>query len=153
MKWKSRCVTSTSALLPENPVRYRTFGRLVSTRPSMCAPIIASRSAAMRAGRRSAIDCHRQHLDQAAQRQLVTVGAKSTDHRDSSIGERRAAPLGLTRVDVGEVYFDEWDFYGCQCIADRKTSVAVRAGVHERRIGTTAQRMNRIDNLPFAVVL
>src|SRR2546423_6260802 len=142
MKCTSRCVTSTSALVPENPVRYRTLGKLVRTNASMCAAIKDSRSAAMRAGRRSPIGGDRQTLHEASQRQLVTIGAESADYSKRGISQGRAATFRLTRVDVGEMYLHERDTDPGERVMYRETGVGVSAGIHERAIGLAAQRLH-----------
>ena len=38
-------------------------------------------------------------------------------------------------------------------VTNGKAGVAVRSRVHERAVGTTAQRVNRLDNLAFPIVL
>src|SRR6266487_3078229 len=134
MKCTSRCVTSSNALVPEKPVRYRTFGRLVSTSASMCAAVSASRSAVTRAGRRSAIDGNRQTLHQTTQCQLIAVRAEAANNGERGVGERRATTLRLARVDVGEMDFHEWNLYSRQRITDGEAGVTVSAGVHERPV-------------------
>src|SRR6186997_3032429 len=119
----------------------------------MCAVVSDSRSAAMRAGRRSPIGSDRKLFDESAQCQLVSVRAESADNCKCRIGEGRTTPLRLTRVDVRKMDFDEGDLYARQRIADGETGVAVRACVHERAISATTQRLHGIDDLALAVVL
>src|SRR5438045_7314863 len=153
MKCRSRRVTSTSALLPEKPVRYRTLGRLVSTSPSMGAAIRRSRSAAMRAGRRSDIHRELKTLYQSTQRQLVTIGAESANDRQRGIGQRRPPALRLAGVDVRQMHLDEWDFHSRQRIVNCQAGVAVGAGVYERAIDGPTQCLHRVDDLAFSIVL
>src|SRR5712672_901650 len=49
--------------------------------------------------------------------------------------------------------FDEGNLHAGKSIANRETRVAVCAGVHQRAIGATTQRVNRFDDFPFSVVL
>src|SRR2546423_6207304 len=126
MKCTSRCVTRTSALVPENPVRYRTFGRLLRTSASMCAAVRASLSAAMRVGRRSAMSHHRQTFYQPTQRELVAVRSKTADHGDGRVGERRATAVRLARKDVRQMHFDERNLHASERVTNCETGVAVR---------------------------
>src|SRR5689334_11109652 len=119
----------------------------------MCAAVSASLSAAIRAGRRSAIGDHRQSLHQAAQRQLVAVRSETANHGDGNVCDGRPTSLGLARVNVGEMHFDERNLYSSERITNRQTRVTVRPRVHQRAISATTQRLNRVDDIAFAVVL
>src|SRR3954471_5688995 len=119
----------------------------------MCAAVSAFLRAAMRAGRRSAIGNDRKSFHQTAQRELVTVGSKAADYRNRGVGQRRPPTLWLTSVDVGQVYFDERDFDAGQRVANGEAGMAVCARVYQRAVGTTAQRVHRLDDLAFAIVL
>src|SRR6185295_19180458 len=119
----------------------------------MCQAVMASRSAAMRAGRRSPMGCDRKPFDEPAQRQLVAVGAESANHRHRRVCQGRAATLRLARVDVGEMHFDEWNLHTRQRVANGEAGMAVRARVHQRAVGASAQRVHSVDDLTFAVVL
>src|SRR4051812_8666540 len=132
MKCRSRWVRRTSALDPEKPVRYRMFGRLVSTSASMCAAMSDSLSAATRAARRSAIGGALEALHQSAQSELIPVGAEAADHRQRRIGQRRVTPLGLARIDVGDVQLDERHADSDERVANRQAGVGVRRGVYHR---------------------
>src|ERR1700681_3695400 len=123
------------------------------TSASTWAAVIASRSAATRAGRRSGIGGDRKLLHQSAQRQLVTVRSKTADDGDCGIREGGVSSFRLTREDVGEMDFDEGNLHASESVANRETRVAVSTGVHQRAIRTTAQRVNRLDDFPLPVVL
>src|SRR5437868_9162878 len=119
----------------------------------MCAAVSESRSAAMRAGRRSAIGGDRKTFHETAQRQLVSVSAESADHCPRDIGQCRSPALRLARVDVGEMNFHKRDFYSRQRIANGEAGVAVRSGVDERTVSASTQRLHRVDDFPFSIVL
>src|ERR1700694_4720666 len=119
----------------------------------MCAAVSDSRNAAMRAGRRSVTRRYRKRFHQSAQAQLVPIGTESTDHSESGVGQSRVTPLRLAREDVGQMDFDERDLYSGERVADGEAGVAVRAGVDERTIGSAAQSLDRIDDIPFPIVL
>src|SRR5438309_10947605 len=110
-----------------------------------------SRSAARRAGRRSAISPP--SPDEAPQRQLISVGAESGDYGDGCIGERRPAAFRLPRKDVREMHLDERNARPRERVPDGETRVRIRAGIHERPIGLPTQRVNGADQLALAVVL
>src|SRR5437868_7119884 len=119
----------------------------------MCAAISDSRSAAMRAGRRSDIRRDRKTLYQSTQRQLVTIGAESANDGQRGIGQRRAPPLRLAGVDVRQMHLDEWDLHSRQRIVNCQAGVAVGAGVDERAIDAPTQCLHRIHDLAFSIVL
>src|SRR4029079_15852779 len=80
----SRALTKSSALEPENPVRYRMLAGLVTSKPSRCAAVRPPASAAIRRGRES--DTGGESSRQSAKRQLVSVCSESRYH---SHGGRR----------------------------------------------------------------
>src|SRR5689334_8966146 len=63
------------------------------------------------------------------------------------------APLGFATVDVRDVHFDKWHRNAGQSIPNRKTRVAVRSSVHDSAVDTSAEPMNVLDELSFAVSL
>src|ERR1700674_3847094 len=119
----------------------------------MCAVVSDSRSAAMRAGRRSATRRHRKEFHQTPQCQLVTIRPEATDDSERGIGQRRVTTLRLPCVDVGQMDFDEWNLYSRERVTDGEAGVTVRSGVDERPVEATTQSVNRIDDLSFPIVL
>src|SRR5450759_2126976 len=107
----------------------------------------------MRVRRRSAIGGNRKTLHQSAKSELVAVRAEAADDGERRIGQRRAAALGLAGVDVGEMDFHERNLHSRQRVANGQAGVAVRSRVHERAVGAPAQGVNRLDDLPFPIVL
>src|SRR6478735_12664554 len=98
---------------------------LVRTSASIWAALMASRSAAMRAGRRSAMGGNRKTLHQPAQSELIAVRPESANHCDSDVGQRRASTLRLAGVDVGEMNLHERNLHSGQRVADRETGMAI----------------------------
>src|SRR5712691_11853529 len=95
----------SSALDPENPLRYRTFAAPVTRRPSRCADEIPSASAAIRRWRRSVMRGHMRH--QTTQCELVAKHTEPTHNAHGGVGKHRVPTLGLARVDVRDVHLDE----------------------------------------------
>src|SRR3954467_9944939 len=98
MRTTAREETNSSALEPENPVRYRMFGRLVTRSPSTCAAVRPSTSADSRRLRESGTSGERP--GQPAKRELVAVCPESADGADGCRRKHRVPPLGFTRVHV-----------------------------------------------------
>src|SRR5467141_224541 len=119
----------------------------------MCAAVSASRSAATRGERRSAIDGNRKALHQSAQRQLVAVSAESADHGYCGIGQHRAPAFGFAGVDVGEMHFNKRNLHRGERIVNGEAGVTVSSRVHERAVGTSAQGVNHLYDLPFPIAL
>src|SRR5689334_23065903 len=119
----------------------------------MCAAVMASRKAAMRAERRSAIGGHRQTLHQNAKRQLIPVRPEPANHRPCDHSQSGATALRLARVVFGEMDFDEGNLYPGQCIADGEAGVAVCTRIHECAIGPSTQRVHCFDDLSLSIVL
>ena len=63
------------------------------------------------------------------------------------------ATLGLPRIDVREVHFHERHRDPRQRIAHRERRVRVRRRIDEHPIGVPTERLDRLDQLAFAVVL
>ena len=116
------------------------FGRLVTSSPSTCAAVrpIGERGEAAPAADQPSSG-HRDALHEAAQRQLVAVRAETADHADRRGREHRVTTLGLARVDVRDVHFDERHLDRRERVANREARVRVRAGVDERAVDTTPQ--------------
>src|SRR6185312_61701 len=146
----SRSDATRIALDPENPVRYRMLGRLVTSKASRCAARNAAASAATRSDRRSLT---RQGGDDASERELVAARAETAHHGERARGEHRMAPLRLAREDVAQVHFDERYLHRGKRVANGEAAVAVRAGVDQSAIGAAAQRLDHIHQLPFSVPL
>src|SRR6266550_6060851 len=115
----------------------------------MCAAVIASRSAAMRAGRRSDIRCDRKKLHQTSESQFISIRAKAANHGKRCIGQRRATPLRLARIDVGEMNLHEWNLHSRKRVANGEARVAVRSRIYERAVCATTQGLNRLDDVAF----
>ena len=92
-------VTSSKALEPENPVKYRTLGSAVTRRPS----IFSARSRSLSAPSRScrALDIGREPPHEAAQCELVTHGAKAGDHSHGGGGVTSDFGLARALADFG----------------------------------------------------
>src|SRR5690348_7759635 len=143
MKMTSRWLTNRSALEPENPVRYRMLGRLVTNKPSTCAAVSPSASAARRRGRAS--DTGAKLARQPAQRELVAVCAQSDDDADGRRSEHRVPPFGLAGIHVRHMYLDERNGNRAQRIANGETAVRVRPRVDDDAVDLPAQRVNGVD--------
>ena len=122
MSTTSRPLTKSSALEPEKPVRYRMFGRLVTSSPSIWAAVRPSASADRRRGRGSSTG--RELPRQTAKSELVPVGAESHDDANRGGREHGVPALRLARVDVGEVHLDERQLDRRQRVADRQAACA-----------------------------
>src|SRR5687768_12368116 len=142
--------TTRIALVPEKPVRYRTFARFVTMRPSRWDDDSVSTSAARRDGRRSTT---RERRDEAAQAELVTVRAETAEHRAGAARQRRLTPLRLPRVDVCQVDLDVRNRYRGQRITQCETRVAVGASIDEHAAGAATHGMDGVDHRPFPVEL
>src|SRR5690349_23610820 len=129
----SRGVARRSALEPENPVRYRTLARLVTSSPSTCAAVSPSASAARRRGRGSDT-WPREASGKTTQCELVPVRTEAAHDRRRRGGEHGVAALRLAGVDVRQVYLDEGNFHGGERVADREAGMAVGAGVDQRAV-------------------
>src|SRR5687768_10173110 len=127
------------------------LGRLVSSSASIFSDTSFAPSAASLSLRRSAI--RRKLADKAAQSELVAVGAESTHDRDRRIRQCRPPALGLARVDVRHVNFDERNSDSREGIANCETRVRICAGVDERAVDFSAHGMHGFDDLAFAVEL
>src|SRR6185503_3172128 len=127
MSTTSRAVTKSNALVPENPVRYRMFGKLVTSSPSTWAAVSPSASADRR--RRRGSTTSRQRARQTAKRQLVAIGAKTADRAHRRRSQHGVAPFRLARVNVGEVNLDEGDGDRRERVPNRQTGVSVRTGI------------------------
>src|SRR5512141_595532 len=98
-------VAIASALDPENPVRYRMLARLVNRSASMRSSFSFFPSAARRCRRLSGICA--EPANKSAQGKIVAVRTEPAHDGDCGISERRLTPLGLARIDVRHVHFDE----------------------------------------------
>src|SRR5881394_2314043 len=127
------------------------FARLVMSSPSTWAAVNPSASAARRPGRESATSF--QLLHQAAKGELITVGAKAADDADGAGREHRMPALRLAGVHVADVNLDVRNRHADQRVTQRETRMRVRAGVHDGSVDFAPHPMNRVDQLPFTVVL
>src|SRR3954454_21522966 len=127
MRTTSRTLTNNSALDPENPVRYRMSGRLVTSRPSTWAVVNPSARAARRRGRAS--DTLAQLAGQPAKRRLVAICTKTADDAYSRRGEHRVVTFRFPGVNVRHVNLDEGPRHRGEGIADRKARMGVGAGI------------------------
>src|SRR5687768_14790629 len=147
----SRTVMNRIALDPENPLKYRTFAAPVTNKPSICAAVSPSASAARRRGRRSVMRGQMRY--QATQRQLVTKHTQATHHADRRACEHRVTSFGLARVDVRDVDLDKRHADAGQRISKRQAGVRVRAGIHEGAVDPPTHGVDALDQLPFPVLL
>src|SRR4029079_497258 len=151
MRTTSRALTKSSALEPENPVRYRMLAGLVTSKPSRCAAVRPPASAARRRGRES--DTGGESSRQSAQPQLVSVCSESRYHSHGGRREHRMTTLGLTGIDIRQMHFDEWHRDLRQRIAQRDARVGVRPGVDDHAVDLAAPPVQRVDHFAFAIVL
>src|SRR6185312_6600939 len=94
-----------------------------------------------------------QVANESAECCLVAVTAQPAHHTDCRTGKYETMTLGLPRMDVGEMYFDERHRHRGERIAQRQAGMRVRSCIDERAVSRAAQLLHLSYEVALAVGL
>ena len=86
-----------------------------------------------------------------AQAEQVTVTAESADLSDRQRSRQAGMAKLLTLVDIGKMYFNEWQLDRGKRIANGNAGVGIRSGVNKDAVTIIRGSLYGIDQISLAV--